>query len=130
MVGSGGVPYGFPMENRIYLGVGGSVVCLDKTTGEEFWRTPIRRGQLTSIMIDGDIILAHSGGHLFGLKASSGTILWENPLKGLGYGYAIMASASATAQAATAAASQIQAQAAATAATAAVAASAAASSSS
>ena len=119
------------MENRIYLGVGGYVVCLDKTTGEEFWRTPIKRGQLTSIMIDGDVILAHSGGHLFGLKASSGTILWENPLKGLGYGYAIMASAAATSQTATAAASQIQAQAAAAAgATAAVAASTAAASSS
>lgn len=114
------------MENRIYLGVGGYVVCLDKATGQEFWRTQIKRGQLTSIMIDGDMILAHSGGHLFGLKASSGALLWENELKGLGYGYAIMASAAATPQAATAVASQIQTQAAAAAA---VAASAAASSS-
>lgn len=117
------------MKDRIYIGIKGKVVCLDKQSGNEIWRTDLRRTSLVSVAIDGDTVIAYANGHLFALDGVTGEIRWRNPLPGLGHGYCIIAAGGD--QTAVTAAQQAQSQAAAVAAsTAAIAASSAASSSS
>lgn len=78
--------------NKIYLGVGGFVVCLDKRIGNEVWRTKLKTSTIVNVYCDDDKIFAHAGGHFFCLRAKDGKILWKNPLTGLGYGSCIIAS--------------------------------------
>ncbi len=91
-----------PTDTDAYLAIKGHVVCIEKATGAERWRTKIKRGSVTTLSDAGDLVLAYGGGHLFGLDKADGRILWENTLPGLGHSYCIIAGASAE-QAATAA---------------------------
>ena len=79
------------MNNQLYLGMSGHVVCINKRDGSEVWRTKIKGGQLTNVVVDGELVFAYSGGHLFCLSAADGRVHWENPLRGLGYGHCILA---------------------------------------
>lgn len=76
---------------RVYLGIKSYVVCIEMATGKEVWRTKVKRGQIISVVVEEDLIVAHAGGELFGLDRSSGKLLWNNTLSGLGYGYCFMA---------------------------------------
>lgn len=49
--------------NKIYLGVGGSVVCLDKRNGNEVWRTKLKTSTIVNVYCDDDKLFAHAGGH-------------------------------------------------------------------
>jgi outer membrane protein assembly factor BamB len=89
---------------RLVIGIGNHVVSVDPATGEEHWRTKLRSGSWTTIREDGDRIYAGAGGRLFALDTATGTILWENPLKGLGHGVVAFGSDSETVAAAAAAA--------------------------
>lgn len=77
---------------KLFLGISGCVVCLDKKTGQELWKTKLKRSEITNVYYESDFIYAYSGGHLFCLNASAGEIQWENQLNGLGYGSCIIAS--------------------------------------
>lgn len=70
------------------------VVCIEMATGKEIWRTKVKRGQIISVVVEEDLIVAHAGGELFGLDRSSGKLPWNNDLTGLGYGYCFMATGS------------------------------------
>jgi hypothetical protein len=83
-------------QEMLYLGTKGSVAAIDRETGERLWTTHLKGAQFVSLLIDGDSVIAHTGGHLYRVEAESGRILWENELKGLGYGFGTLASASAT----------------------------------
>ena len=76
------------MNKSVYIGIRGSLICYDIISGKELWRTHLKGSGFVSIYIDDDIILAHTGGHLFGVKKSDGSQIWENKMKGLGYGLA------------------------------------------
>ena len=80
-----------PRAGIVYVGLKASVVALDRRTGGEVWRTPLKGGvgrssSFVTLQRDGDILYAGVGGELWALDPKSGTILWHNPLKGLGYG--------------------------------------------
>jgi outer membrane protein assembly factor BamB len=79
------------MHQNLYLGIKGHVVCIEKDSGRELWRTLIKGSQLTNILVDDDGIFAYSGGHLFCLSPADGTIRWKSDLPGLGFGYCILA---------------------------------------
>lgn len=70
----------------LYIGVGSHVVAIQAATGEELWRTKIKRSSYMTIHQDGDLLFAGAGGELFCINRLSGTILWHNKLKGLGLG--------------------------------------------
>ena len=78
-------------SNFIYLGIKAHVVCINILTGAEVWRTKIKRSQIISIVVEEDTIVAHAGGQLFGIDRTSGKIIWNNNLTGLGYGYCFLA---------------------------------------
>ena len=87
------------MDTHVFLGIHGSATCFDVTNGQELWRTRLASSKLTNIIVVKDCVVAHAKGHLYGLNKKTGSILWENKLKGLGYGECFLASsASATSQ--------------------------------
>jgi outer membrane protein assembly factor BamB len=96
-------------DDRLYIGIKGHVVCLDKRNGQEVWRTQVRSSVLTTVVIDEAALFVYAGGHLFCLCAETGAVVWENELPGLGYGHCIIATAGNQGMA-TAAVQQAQAQ--------------------
>lgn len=82
------------MMDKLYLGIQGKVVCLNKQNGDIVWSTKIKSssGAVTNVFLDDGCVYAYSGGHLFCVDAKSGEIKWENSLSGYGYGPCIIAS--------------------------------------
>ena len=82
------------LENLIFAGMNGSVVALDRRTGQIAWQwqSPKPRRAFVSIFLDGDRVLAGLSGYLYCLNAATGQVLWENPMKGFGYGHFSFAS--------------------------------------
>ncbi|WP_100642923.1 PQQ-binding-like beta-propeller repeat protein [Alteromonas facilis] len=72
---------------KIFLGIKGHVVCLDKMTGNELWRTKLKIdwGKPTIVMFSEDLFV-YLGGTLYCLSTETGETRWENGLKGLGSG--------------------------------------------
>ncbi|MCF2950058.1 PQQ-binding-like beta-propeller repeat protein [Paraglaciecola aquimarina] len=95
--------------DKLYLGIDGKAVCIDKKTGNIIWSTKLKSSSaVTNVFYDDGFIYAYSGGHLFCVDSKTGEIKWENGLSGYGYGACIMASES---QNAAAIADQVAAQA-------------------
>jgi outer membrane protein assembly factor BamB len=81
--------------NLLFLGVKNSVTALSRIDGTIVWTTQLKKtglgGDFVTLHIDGLQVFAHSSGELYCLELSTGRILWNNPLKGLGYGIATLA---------------------------------------
>ncbi len=76
----------------IYGGTNGYVFAISPTTGEEKWRTKLSTGffnavsgQDVMVILRDGIVIAASYGHIFGLDAETGAVLWHNGLTGLGH---------------------------------------------
>jgi outer membrane protein assembly factor BamB len=82
-------------RDAIYIGIRGTVLALDRSTGAEIWRAELKRADFVNVVLDGDRILAATSGELFCLDSTTGKILWNNGLKGLGHGLITVASANA-----------------------------------
>ena len=85
------------MEDRFYVGVKRYVLCLERRTGREIWRTELKNSVLVNLVVSWDMIFAHAGGEMFGLRTADGAILWRNEFAGLGYGYCLIATDSSAA---------------------------------
>jgi outer membrane protein assembly factor BamB len=78
---------------KLFLGIKGQLVCLDKASGNKLWATKLKSTSgVTNLLFEDDKVFAYSGGHLFCVAAKDGKVLWENKLDGLGYGPCIIAS--------------------------------------
>ncbi|MGB0217275.1 MAG: PQQ-binding-like beta-propeller repeat protein [Alteromonas oceani] len=78
---------------KLFLGIKGQLVCLDKASGDKLWATKLKSTSgVTNLLFEDDKVFAYSGGHLFCVAAKDGKVLWENKLDGLGYGPCIIAS--------------------------------------
>jgi outer membrane protein assembly factor BamB len=80
-----------PRAGIVYVGLKATVAALDRRTGTEVWRTPLKGGvgrssSFVTLYRDGDILYAGVGGEVWALDPKSGAIVWHNPLKGFGYG--------------------------------------------
>jgi len=80
------------MTNPLIIGSNGFVAAIDLTDGRELWRTKLESGvfaatnsQDVSVLVQGGFVFAGSRGNLFCLDVESGSILWNNELKGMGY---------------------------------------------
>ncbi len=69
----------------LILGIKGTVLALDRATGQELWRTPLRGMSFVNVILEGEQVLATTRGEIYCLD-KAGTVLWHNPLKGLGQG--------------------------------------------
>lgn len=83
-----------PPVQPVIVGLKGTVVALQRKTGAELWRNPLRDGNdFVNVVIDRDCIFATTSGEIFCLEKDSGKTLWHNSLKGLGRGMVTIASA-------------------------------------
>jgi outer membrane protein assembly factor BamB len=75
-----------PRSHLVYIGIRGTALALDRATGQEVWRTPLKGADFVNVaLVDGDLY-ATSRGELFCLDPATGNIRWKNPLTGLGLG--------------------------------------------
>ena len=80
-----------PRAGIVYVGLKASVVALDRRTGAEVWRTPLRGGvgrstTFVTLHRDGDLLYAGEGRERFAPDPRNGTLLCHNPLKRVGFG--------------------------------------------
>jgi outer membrane protein assembly factor BamB len=72
--------------NAIYLGIKGTVVALNRSTGEEIWRTALKGSDFVSVVLDGNQLYATTKGEFFCLDTATGQPRWHNKLSGMGTG--------------------------------------------
>jgi outer membrane protein assembly factor BamB len=82
-------------ERLLFVGVKGTVLALDRATGEEVWRTPLKGSDFVNLQLDGGDLLASARGEVFCLDPATGAVRWNNPLRGLGWGLVSFAGAPA-----------------------------------
>ncbi len=73
-------------SNAIYLGIKGAVIALDRSTGEEVWRTALKGSDFVNVILDGNQLYATTKGEIFCLDTATGEARWHNKLPGLGLG--------------------------------------------
>jgi outer membrane protein assembly factor BamB len=81
---------GSARAHRKHIGIAGTVVALDRSTGSEVWWSDLDGDFVYGALQDGDLY-ATANGELFCLDPATGDIRWQNPLKGLGRGYITIA---------------------------------------
>jgi outer membrane protein assembly factor BamB len=77
--------------NVIYVGIKGSVLALDRKTGDEVWQTRLKGSDFVNLVLDGDDLLAATRGEMFCLDARTGNVRWNNRLRGWGWGLVCIA---------------------------------------
>jgi outer membrane protein assembly factor BamB len=80
--------------SKVFLGVHGEVLALDRTTGQTVWRTKLSGGDFVNLLLDQDRIIATTKGEAYCVDAATGQLLWHNKLPGVGWGLITIATAS------------------------------------
>ena len=75
----------------VFVGIGRSVVALNRATGEQVWATRLKGYDFVNVLLDGGRIFATCCGEIFCLDPLTGDVLWHNRLKGFGTGLATIA---------------------------------------
>lgn len=88
------------LNDVLYIGIGSHVVAIQTSTGEELWRTRLKRSGYVTIAERPGAIYGGAAGHLFCLDPSTGAIRWQNRLDGLGTGLVTFGGDDSTAAAA------------------------------
>ncbi len=68
-------------------------MALDRATGAEIWRVELKGSDFVNVVLDGDRVLASTKGELFCVDATTGKIMWNAELRGLGRGLMTVVSA-------------------------------------
>jgi len=82
------------ITDLVFIGIKGSVLALNRATGEQVWATHLKGSNFVNVILESDTILASCYGEIFCLDAFTGDALWHNPLKGFGLGLATIATKS------------------------------------
>jgi outer membrane protein assembly factor BamB len=75
----------------VFIGIKGSVVALNRATGEQVWATHLKGSTFVNVVLQCETVLASCEGEIFCLDAFTGDARWHNPLKGFGMGLATIA---------------------------------------
>src|SRR6266699_7282621 len=75
----------------VFIGIKGSVVALNRATGEQVWTVRLGGRDFVNVAVQGGAVLASCYGEIFCLDPLTGNALWHNPLKGFGTGLATIA---------------------------------------
>ena len=77
--------------NFVFLGINGSVIALDETTGNQVWATRLKGSDFVNLILNENKLYATTKGEIFCLDPGTGKILWQNPLRGMGHGLVCIA---------------------------------------
>jgi outer membrane protein assembly factor BamB len=75
----------------IFIGIKGSVVALNRATGQQVWATHLKGSAFVNVVLQDGAVLATCSGEIFCLDPLTGNGMWHNPLKGYGMGLATIA---------------------------------------
>jgi len=75
----------------VFIGIKGSVVALNRATGQQVWATHLRGADFVNVVLQDGAVLASCHGEVFSLDPLTGIGMWHNPLKGFGTGLATIA---------------------------------------
>jgi outer membrane protein assembly factor BamB len=78
-------------SDLVFVGIKGSVVALNRATGQQEWATHLKGWNFVNVVLQDDVVIASCQGEVFCLDPLSGNALWHNPLKGFGTGLATIA---------------------------------------
>jgi outer membrane protein assembly factor BamB len=82
-----------PKSTLLYIGIKGSVLALDRATGEQVWNTPLKGSEFVNVAVDDGDLYATARGEIYCLNAATGQIRWKNGLTGYGLGLISIAAA-------------------------------------
>lgn len=80
-------------DSHIFLGLNSSVVCIEAKSGEIIWKKVVGSGfgeGFVSLALAETSVFAHTRGKIYCLDRVTGSLLWMNPLEGLGFGTAFI----------------------------------------
>jgi outer membrane protein assembly factor BamB len=78
-------------SDLVFIGIKGSVVAMNRDTGEQVWATRLKGYDFVNVVLDGGSIFATCYGEIFCLDPLTGAGVWHNPLKGFGRGLVTIA---------------------------------------
>ena len=78
-------------SDLIFIGIKGSVIALDRRTGERVWATRLKGCDFVNVLVQDGTVVASCYGEIFCLDPLTGGVRWHNPLKGFGVGLATIA---------------------------------------
>ncbi len=78
-------------SDLVFIGIKGSVVALNRATGEQVWATHLKGWDFVNVVLEDRRLLATTHGEVFCLDPLTGQGLWQNPLKGFGTGLSTIA---------------------------------------
>jgi outer membrane protein assembly factor BamB len=84
-----------PASKIIYLGIKGTVLALDASSGKQLWGTHLKGSDFVHVVLDGDHLYASTHGEIFCLDAKTGAGRWQNELPGMGWGLVSIATENA-----------------------------------
>ena len=73
-------------DGMVFIGMKGTVLGLDRATGREIWRTPVKGRDFVNLVLDDGVLYATARGEVFCLDPATGRVCWRNPLRGMGWG--------------------------------------------
>ncbi len=79
-------------SSQVYIGIKGTVLALDRATGQEIWSTKLTGGDFVNVAVEDGVLYATTKGEIFCLDPASGQVRWTNELKGYGRGLISIAS--------------------------------------
>ena len=74
------------VDQLIFVGLNGWVAALDRDSGEIVWYNSELNSGYTTLLLDGDRLIASTNGYLYCLDPQNGKIVWKNPMTGYGTG--------------------------------------------
>jgi PQQ-like domain len=87
----------------VFVGIKGSVVALNRATGEQVWATRLKSTDFVNVVLQDELVFATTNGEIYCLAPVAGDVLWHNQLKGYGTGLATIATSENTGSGSTAA---------------------------
>ncbi len=75
----------------LFIGIRGAVLALDRTNGQEVWRSPLKGKDFVNVVLENGDLYAATLGEIFCLDPGTGRIRWHTQIKGLGRGLVTIA---------------------------------------
>lgn len=77
---------------KLFIGIKGHVICLNKETGNSIWTTRLKSSSsVTNVLFEDNLLFASTKGYLYCLNPGDGSKKWTNSLNGFGNGPCIIA---------------------------------------
>jgi outer membrane protein assembly factor BamB len=80
------------VDQLVFVGLNGWVAALNRDSGEIAWFCSELNSGYTTLLLDGDRLIASTNGYLYCLDPETGKVLWSNPMTGYGTGIAHLVS--------------------------------------